>query len=82
MPDLDLKVIHYFYQWKAFSGRGSVNNDSYGIVKKMARDTVDRIFKHGIRGFFYGTFVSVKQFVSVFYYSHAYKKILKKYGLK
>ncbi|MBR3868499.1 MAG: B12-binding domain-containing radical SAM protein [Clostridia bacterium] len=82
VPDLDLKVIHYFYQWKAFSGRGSVNNDSYGIVKKMARDTVDRIFKHGIRGFFYGTFVSVKQFVSVFYYSHAYKKILKKYGLK
>lgn len=82
VPDIDLKVIHYYYQWKAFSSKGSVNDDSYGIIKKMARDTVDRIFKHGIRGFFYGTFVSVKQFVSVFYYSHAYKKILKKYGLK
>ena len=82
VPDIDLKVIHYYYQWKAFSGKGSVKNDSYGIIKKMARDTIDRIFKHGIKGFFYGTFVSVKQFVSVFYYSHAYRKILKKYGLK
>ncbi len=82
VPDIDLKVIHYFYQWKAFSGRGSVNNDSYGIIKKMARDTIDRIFKHGIKGFFYGTAVSVKQFISVYFYSHAYRKILKKYGLK
>ncbi len=82
VPDIDLKVVHYYYQWKAFAGKGSVNNESYGIVKKMASDTIDRIFKHGIKGFFYGIYSSVKQFLSVFFYSHAFRKILKKYGLK
>lgn len=82
VPDLDLKVIHYFYQWKAFANKSSVNNESYGIVKKAASDAIDRIFKHGLRGFLYGTVSSVRQFCSVFFYSHAYRKIIKKYNLK
>lgn len=82
VPDRDLKVIHYFYQWKAFSGKGSVNNDSYGIIKKAASDAINRIFKHGIKGFIYGTYSSVKQFSRVYLYSHAFKKTLKKYNLK
>lgn len=82
VPDTDLKVLHHFYQWKAFANKKSVNNDSYGIIKKMASDTFNRIFKHGVKGFIYGTFMSVKQFLTVFIYSHAFKKTLKKYGLK
>lgn len=82
VPDIDLKVIHYYYQWKAFAGKGSVNNESYGIIRKAASDAIDRIFKHGLSGFFYGTFSSVKQFSSVFIYSHAFRKVLKKYNLK
>lgn len=82
VPDTDLKVIHYFYQWKAFIGKGSVNNESYGIIKKAASDAVNRIFKHGFKGFIYGSFSSVKQFSRVFIYSHAFRKTLKKYNLK
>ncbi|MBR2884194.1 MAG: B12-binding domain-containing radical SAM protein [Clostridia bacterium] len=80
--DLDLKVIHYYYQWKAFSNKDSVNNESFGIIKKAASDAINRIFKHGLKGFFYGTYSSVKQFSRVFFYSHAYGNIKKKYGLK
>lgn len=79
VSDTDLKVVHYHYQWKAFIGKGSVKNDSYGIIKKMASDAIDRIFKHGIKGFFYGTYLSAKQFLTVFYYSHFFKKVQKKY---
>ena len=82
VPDIDLKVVHYYHQWKAFIGKSSVKDDSYGIIKKMAGDAFNRIFKHGLKGFFYGTFVSVKQFLTVYFYSHAFRKILKKYGLK
>ncbi len=82
VTDRELKVIHYFYQWKAFVDKSSVKNDSYGIIKKVASDTIDRIFKHGLKGFIYGTFSSIRQFVNVFVYSHMYRKILKKYQLK
>lgn len=82
VPDLDLKVIHYYYQWKAFANKNSVNDESYGIVKKAAADAFNRIFKHGIKGFFYGTYSSAKQFLTVFLYSHVFVKVLKKYNLK
>ena len=82
IPDRDLKVIHYFYQWKAFAGKSSVNNEDYGVIRKTAGDAINRIFKHGLAGFFYGTYSSVKQFGTVFFYSHMFSGILKKYGLK
>lgn len=78
----DLKVIHHYFQWKDFSGKESVADDSFGIIKKMASDTFDRIFKHGLSGFFYGGYNSVKQFVTVFFYSHCFPGVLRKYGLK
>ena len=82
VPYRDLKVIHHYFQWKDFSGKDSVAGDRFGIVKKLARDTFIRLFKHGILGFFYGGFNSVKQFVTVFYYSHCFPSIMKKYDLK
>ena len=81
VPFLELKVIHHYFQWKDFSGRDSVAGDEFGIVKKLARDTFNRIFKHGLVGFFYGGFHSVKQFVTVFFYSHCFPSIMRKYGL-
>ena len=82
VPERDLYVIHHYFQWKDFIGKDAVNDDSFGIVKKMARDTLNRIFKHGIKGFFFGTYYSLRQFLIVFYYSHFFGKTLKKYGLK
>lgn len=82
IPMRELRVIHFYYQWKEFSEKQSVLDDSYGVIKKMAKDTINRIFKHGIKGFFFGTFVSVRQFLTVYYYSHFFPGIRKKYDLK
>ncbi len=82
VPTRELRVIHFHYQWKDFSGKDSVNHDSYGIIKKMARDTYNRIFKHGLKGFVFGTFVSVRQFATVYFYSHFFPGIKRKYDLK
>ncbi|MBQ6163394.1 MAG: B12-binding domain-containing radical SAM protein [Clostridia bacterium] len=82
VPKKDLYVVHYYFQWKDFIGKDSVNNDSFGIVKKLASDTFNRIFKHGLKGFVFGTYRSVKQFSTVFFYSHFFPVTKKKYGLK
>ena len=82
IPTRELRVVHFHYQWKDFSGKDSVNQDAYGILKKMAQDAFNRIFKHGFTGLVFGTYVSVKQFSTVFFYSHFFPKIIKKYKLK
>ncbi len=82
VSDTDLKVIHNYFHWQSFVGKGTVRNDSYGIIKKLARDTFNRIFKHGIKGFFYGTYSSAKQFLTVYYYSHFFRSTIKRYNLK
>ena len=82
IPTRDLYVMHFYFQWQAFIQKDTVNDDSFAIVKKMARDTVDRIFKHGFTGFVYGIYNSIKQFVTVFFFSHFFPRTLKKYGLK
>ena len=82
IPRKDLYVVHHYFQWKDFIGKDSVKDDSFGIVKKMARDTFNRIFKHGLRGFLFGTYRSVRQFVTVWFFAHCFPKTLKKYGLK
>lgn len=82
IPSKDLYVVHHYFQWRDFIGRDSVKDDSFGIVKKMARDTFDRIFRHGLRGFLFGTYRSVRQFVTVWFFAHCFPHTLKKYGLK
>lgn len=82
IPDKELKVVHYYTQWEAFSDKGSINANSFGIAKKMISDTFKKMFRFGPISFFKGAFVSAKQFFTVLFYAKAYPKILKKYGLK
>lgn len=77
----DLKVVHYYTQWSAFTDKGSINSDSFGIAKKMISDASKKIFRFGVISFFAGAFDSAKQFLTVLWYAKAYPKALKKYGL-
>ncbi len=81
IPDKDLLVIHYYFQWLGFSKKDAVNDDSYGIVKKMAADAFKKIFNYGIITLLPGLFASAKQFITVIWYAKAYPNVLKKYGL-
>lgn len=82
VPSKDLKVIHFHTQWTAFVDKESVIFNSFGIARKMISDTFKKIFRFGIADFFVGSFVSLKQFFTVFYYAKAYPKILEKYGMR
>ena len=82
VPTRELRVVHFHYQWKDFIGRESVSQDRYGIAKKMANDALKRMFGSGLKGFFFGTYISAKQFLTVYFYSHCFPEILKKYHLK
>jgi len=77
----ELKVIHYYTQWSAFTDKKSINSNSFGIAKKMMFDTFQKIFRYGFTSFFVGIFVSAKQFLTVLWYANAYPKVLRKYGL-
>lgn len=81
VPSRDLKVIHYYTQWTAFIDKESINFNSFGIAKKMIADAGKKMLRYGPFGFFSGAFVSAKQFLTVFWYAHAYPKVLIKYGL-
>lgn len=81
VPDRDLKVVHFYTQWTAFFDKKSVTSDSYGIAKKMIADAAKRMIRFGPFGFITGTFLSLKQFFTVFWYAKAFPQIRKKYGL-
>lgn len=82
VPDIDLLVLHYYFQWRGFSRKESEASNSYGAAKKLTVDAIRRALKFGPVDFFVSSFVSLKQFFTVLWYAKAYPKILKKYGLK
>jgi len=81
VPDRELKVIHHYTQWSAFADKGSINNDSYGIAKKMISDAFIKIFRNGPLYVIPGAIASAKWFFTVLWYAKAYPGIVKKYGL-
>jgi len=81
VPDRDLKVIHHYTQWTAFTDKGSINNDSYGIAKKMITDAFIKVFRNGPLRAAGGALASAKWFFTVLWYAKAYPGIVKKYGL-
>lgn len=81
VPDRELKVIHYYFQWLGFSKKDGIRNDYYGVAKKMIADAIIKTFKPGGLTFFPSIYSSLKRFLIVVWYAKAYPKILKKYGL-
>lgn len=82
VPERDLRVVHFYCQWKPFSQKDSVPGEKYGILKKYASDTFIRLRRYGVKASVVGAAASVRVFFTVLWYSHAYPGILKKYGLK
>ena len=83
IPDIDLKVIKAYFDWKSFAGKDTVNNSfSYAFAVQTILNGLKAISKNGVLSFLANGFKALKEFVSVFYYSHMFPKILKKYNLK
>lgn len=81
VSDIDLKVIHYYFEWLEFSKKESLLDESYRAFKYIAIETLKKIFKYGLLNSFPLAFISVKKFFTVLWYAKAYPKTLKKYRL-
>lgn len=82
VPDVDLKVIRSWYMWKSFSNKGALQeHGAFEFAKETIINGLHSISLKGPISFFIDGFKALNEFLYVFWYSHAYPKIIKKYGL-
>lgn len=82
VPRRELNVVQNTFYWNSFKKKDSISGGkSYGIAKKAVADTLHIIFDGGALAFFANLFLAARRFFYVFWYSHAYPGIKKKYGL-
>ena len=79
----DLRVIRSYFHWKSFTKKDSLeSNRDFTFALQTILNGLNSISKKGILMFFHDGFKALHEFLYVFWYSHAYPRIKKKYGLK
>ena len=82
VPDTDLKVVRNWYHWKSFTRKDAIRK---GKPFEFARQTIvsglKTISMKGPLSFLANGFLALNEFLYVFYYSHMFPGIRKKYGL-
>ncbi len=82
VPDVDLRVIRSWYMWKSFSNKGALQeHGAFEFAKETIINGLHSISLKGPISFFLDGFKALYEFLYVFWYSHAYPKIIKKYDL-
>lgn len=83
ISDRDLNVIKAHFDWKAFTGKKTVNDSfGYAFAFQTIVNGLKSISKYGFIGFFINGFKAFEEFIKVWYYSHCFGSVLKKYNLK
>lgn len=80
IPDKELLVVKSCFDWITFTRKKRESNQNNMFMKK-AIDVLAHFAEGGIRNAFINVFDAGKTFVTVMYYSHAFPKIKKKYGI-
>lgn len=82
VPDKDLRVIRSWYHWKGFSDKGAIKNGKpFEFAKQTILSGLHSISLKGPISFLVNGFSALHEFLYVFWYSHAYPGIIKKYDL-
>lgn len=82
VPTKDLRVIRSWYHWKSFSNEDAIKSDkSFKFAKQTILSGLHSISQKGVLSFFVDGFSAFCEFTYVFWYSHMYRNIIKKYGL-
>ena len=79
IPTTDLMVVRSIFRWRGFIGSSPRKKD-FTMAKDLIFDELKYCFTQSPFNLVVGIFRGAKEFFSVFWYSHAYPKILKKYG--
>ena len=82
VPNIDLRVIRSWYMWKSFSNKGALQeHGAFEFAKETIINGLHSISLKGPISFFLDGFKALYEFLYVFWFSHAYPKIIKKYDL-
>lgn len=82
IPDRDLKVVRCWYNWKALTKKNAPNaGNKFAFAADTIRSGLHSISMRGIFSFLLNGFAAFGEVIYTFWYSHAYPKIIKKYGL-
>ena len=83
VPSKDLRVIKSYFNWKSFTKKDAIQSGkNFTFALQTILNGLGAITKKGIIMFFHDGFLALKEFLYVFWYSHAYPSIKKKYDLK
>lgn len=83
IPSRDLKVIRSYFLWKGFSRKFfSETSRKYDIAKKDIIDVLKQFKGHDLKFAIQLIISSAYEFSDIFFYAHAFPKIVEKYDLK
>ncbi len=80
IPQKELLVVKSYFDWLTFTRRKKESQQKSMFIQK-AFDSLMHFAEGGIKNTVRNVFDAGKTFFSVLFYSHAYPKIIKKYGL-
>ena len=82
VPSVDLRVIRSWYLWKSFSNKSALQeHGAFEFAKETILNGLHSISLKGPVSFLIDGFKALYEFLYIFWYSHAYPKIIKKYDL-
>lgn len=82
VPTKDLRVIRSWYNWKAFTSKSTSYSKPFEFAIQTIVSGLRSISLKGPIYFLVNGFSALREFLYVFWYSHAYPGIKKKYDLK
>ena len=80
IPDRELKVVKSYFDWLSFT-RKKAESKQKNMIFRKAVDALKHFAEGDIKSSFNNVYSAAKTFFTVVFYSHAFPKIIKKYGL-
>ncbi len=80
IPDIELKVVKSYFDWLTFT-RKKAESQQQNMIFTKALDALKHFAEGDLKTSVSNVYNAAKTFVTVVFYSHAYPKIVKKYGL-
>jgi radical SAM superfamily enzyme YgiQ (UPF0313 family) len=80
IPDKELKVVKSYFDWLSFT-RKKAESQQQNMIFRKAIDALKHFAEGDLKTSVSNVYSAAKTFFTVIYYSHAFPKIIKKYGL-
>ncbi|MBQ8027862.1 MAG: cobalamin-dependent protein [Clostridia bacterium] len=81
IPDIDIKVVRAYYMWRSFTANDVPGTEKFGFAKKVITDAIKSVKTGDFVSFVFSTAVAGIEFLKVFFYSHFFPSVKKKYDL-